>query len=75
MTPSDTPRMCFLCRTTTEELRPYGYQGAWLCFSCAMKPENKAQTEQQYLAQLDAAGPIAIIGEETGPRPLKRGDA
>jgi hypothetical protein len=37
-----------------------------------MKPENKAETERQFNAQLNAAGPVALIGESTGPRPLNK---
>lgn len=31
-----------------EELRPYGKNGAKICFDCAMKPENKATTEAMF---------------------------
>ena len=55
------------------ELRPYGPGGALICCGCAMEPERKAETERNFHAQLDAAGPVAIIGEETGPRPLDGG--
>jgi hypothetical protein len=33
-------------------------------------PEREAEASKNYLAQLDACGGVAIIGEETGPRPL-----
>jgi len=62
---------CHYCPTTAE-LRPYGPNGAWVCFECAMKPENRAETERQFNAQLNAAGPVALIGESTGPRPLNK---
>jgi hypothetical protein len=39
-----------------------------------MKPDNKKETEKNFEMQLDAAlsagNNVAIIGEETGPRPL-----
>lgn len=69
----NTRPSCLYCSTTTRELRPYGPGGAWVCFECAFgTPERKSQTEQAYAAQLDAAGPLAVIGEPTGPRPLRR---
>jgi|HubBroStandDraft_2_1064218.scaffolds.fasta_scaffold08372_9 hypothetical protein len=31
-----------------DDLRPYGKNGARICFSCAMKPENKTTTEATF---------------------------
>lgn len=67
------PSECFHCGCTDKEMRPYGPKGAYVCFKCAMEPDHKAQTEQAFSTQLDAAGPVALIGEETGPRPLDGG--
>ena len=53
------------------ELRPYGRNGAQICFDCAIKPENKKTAESQFENQLDACGPLAIIGEDCGPVPPK----
>jgi hypothetical protein len=64
---------CFYCEATDEDLRPYGPNGAWVCFDCAMKPENKAEVQKNFHAQLEAAAAVSnvvIIGETTGPRPL-----
>jgi hypothetical protein len=61
--------ICYLCRFD-KETRPYGPWGEDVCFSCAMLPANKATTERMFSAQLEAAGPIAVIGEEVGPYPL-----
>jgi hypothetical protein len=36
-----------------DELRPYGKNGAKICYDCGMKPENKAQTEAAFLAVLN----------------------
>lgn len=42
-----------------------------ICFACAMStPEMEAITEQAFISQLRAAGPIIIIGSEAGPYPL-----
>lgn len=30
------------------ETRPYGRNGARICFSCAMMPENKDETEKNF---------------------------
>lgn len=68
------PSECFYCSALHKEMRPYGPKGAYVCFDCAMAtPERKAQTGQAFDAQLDAAGPVSVIGEETGPRPLDGG--
>ena len=66
------------------ELRPYGPKGAPICFSCAMKPENRAETDRQFDKKLDAAenasradgAAIAHIEfTPDGPRALKTGRA
>lgn len=61
---------CHYCEQWEKEMRPYGPNGAWVCFPCSQAPERKAQTEKAFYSQLDAAGTVALIGEETGPRPL-----
>lgn len=64
---------CYTCGSTEDELRPYGINGAWVCFHCAMgTPEAKRIAEQQFEAQVNAAAKLSkyvIIGEPTGPRP------
>ncbi len=53
------------------ELRPYGKNGAMVCFFCAMKDEQEAK--RQFGMQLEAASDrsdIVVICEQTGPRPL-----
>jgi hypothetical protein len=64
---------CYYCEQWEKEMRPYGPKGAWVCFACAMQPEHKAETKANFCAQLEAAGPISVIGEETGPRPIDGG--
>lgn len=67
-------KQCIYCASSSKELRPYGPKGAWVCFKCAMEtPERKAETGRQYGAQLDAAGQVAVIGEEVGPYPIQHG--
>lgn len=60
---------CAYCKKNAE-LRPYGINSAMICFDCAMKPENIRNTEKQFMGQLEASGPVVLIGEETGPRPF-----
>ena len=58
------------------EMRPYGPKGAWLCYGCMMAtPEHQAEAERNFVAQLDAAGPVALIDtrDNLGPRPLEGG--
>ena len=68
---------CCHCGTTSKELRPYGPGGTWVCFPCAMgTPERKSEAERQLGAALNAAersDDVIMIGEATGPRPMRRG--
>jgi hypothetical protein len=62
--------ICTECKQD-EDCRPYGHNGAYICFDCAMKDEER--TNRNFLAQLEAAAKqssTVIIGEETGPRPM-----
>lgn len=65
-------KQCCHCGTSERELRPYGPRAEWVCFSCAMKPENKATTEASFTAQISAVNGPVVVGEETGPRPFLR---
>jgi len=66
-------RKCYYCGTDSKELRPYGPEGAWLCFDCmTADPAREVEAERQFKEQCAAAGSVVIIGEETGPRPLIR---
>lgn len=61
---------CHYCGPTTKDLRPYGPNGAWVCHPCANTPERREETKRNFYAQLEAAGPVGVIGERTGPRPF-----
>ena len=63
---------CHYCPATFD-LRPYGPKGAMVCFGCAMSsPERKAEAERNFIAQLNASGPVACIdGTEVGPYPAQ----
>lgn len=52
---------CEYCKTENADLRPYGLDGAWICYLCAMKPENKATTDKMFKANLDGSD-IVITG-------------
>jgi phage/plasmid primase-like uncharacterized protein len=47
-----------------EELRPYGKDGAWVCFECAMKDEAEAgrQFDKQFLNKARKPGGVLILG-------------
>lgn len=48
------PKKCEYCGKM-EELRPYGINGANICFECGMKPENRATSNcWQYELQIEA---------------------
>lgn len=54
-----------------DDCRPYGENGAMICYDCGMKDEER--TKRNFLTQLLAAGAqsnVVILGEEYGPRPL-----
>lgn len=47
---------CCVCKSTTQQLRPYGPEGADICFDCAMSdPERKVEAERRMRAFLDVA--------------------
>jgi len=60
-------RECNYCNKLAE-LRPYGSNGARICFECAMSPENKLMTEFMFENALDTAmntgDGVAILNEE-----------
>lgn len=41
------PEPCEYCGKISE-LRPYGKNGAKICFECGMKPENKQTTDKAF---------------------------
>jgi hypothetical protein len=47
------------------ELRPYGPNGANVCFTCAMHPKRRRQTERNYVARLKACV-VPVIGTDAG---------
>jgi hypothetical protein len=62
---------CLYCERTND-LRPYGPKGAFVCFKCATEtPEREACASEQFTSQLMACGENAVvIGHEHGPVPL-----
>lgn len=64
------PGYCCHCQTAAKELRPYGPNGALVCFDCAMAtPERKAAAERALQQTLDACGDAIAIIEGVGPVP------
>lgn len=70
------PRKCYVCKRGPDsslnergmmrvELRPYGPNGAAVCFECAMKPERKEETARNFAARLNACS-VPIIGTDAG---------
>jgi hypothetical protein len=47
------PQGCDYCGKVAE-LRPYGKNGASICFDCGMKPRNKKTTEAAFGRRLNA---------------------
>ena len=53
-------------------LRPYGRNGARICFECGTSPENEAVTEQMFTARLNHAeieGMGVSVLDGGSPRP------
>ena len=62
-------KACIYCRKK-EDLRPYGPDGAPICFDCMKaSPEREAEAERQLRKRLDAASrhEIIVLGGEDGP--------
>lgn len=73
-------RQCIHCGSSDTELRPYGPDGADVCFACAMQsPEREAETRRQFALQLNEAAAVAltcgvvVIGADCGPYPTMPG--
>jgi len=50
----EADKECTVCHKV-DELRPYGFDGAEVCFDCAMAtPESKAEAERRMSARIDA---------------------
>jgi hypothetical protein len=60
---------CIYC-SETEEIRPYGPNGAWLCVNyMKADPEIEKEAYKNFCAALDAAGETAVIdGDKHGVR-------
>ena len=55
---------CFYCKIEFLELRPYGPNGAMVCFACAMStPERKSLTEKMFGYASDQS-PIMILCDD-----------
>ncbi len=48
------PKKCEYCGKIAE-LRPYGENGANICFECGMKPENRNTTDRMFSSLLNGA--------------------
>lgn len=80
-----TPHNCFYCGPTEKELRPYGPDGAPVCYDCAFAtPERRIQTDKEHDAHVErVATELAeavergdhimgiVIGGEEGAQILK----
>lgn len=69
------PDACAYCLMTHEkgggiiELRPYGKDGAWICFDCGMKPENKETTDAAF-ATILSENDVIVVSERQGKSKL-----
>lgn len=67
---------CHYCGQDADT-RPYGPKGAQVCFGCATStPEREADARRNFLGQLDASGPVAVLdGSNVGPYPFEHSSA
>lgn len=67
---------CHYC-PATEDLRPYGPNGAMVCFDCATAtPDREMEAKRQFEMQLNGSGSVAVIdGSNVGPYPAKHNPA
>ena len=63
-------RKCIHCGTT-ENLRPYGPNLTYVCFTCGMLDEHKEETKKNFLSQLDRIQGNVILTDE-GPIPANK---
>jgi hypothetical protein len=56
-------KACELCGKI-DELRPYGANGEWICFKCAMKDE--ATTSARFGAILEKGGLVIDLMDQDG---------
>lgn len=60
---------CEYCNNDNEDLRPYGKNGAWICYDCGMK--NEPDTYDNFKKSFDEAekeGEGIIYLTELGPK-------
>jgi hypothetical protein len=71
MSNNDPHVTCHYCRMPGE-LRPYGPNGAPICFHCMKaSPEREAAASAMFGTQLEAAGPVAVATKH-GPVPHRQ---
>lgn len=59
----EEPQQCDYCGKI-DELRPYGRNGTAICYECGMKPENKEETDKQFMKRIEGVkSAVYIIGE------------
>lgn len=60
---------CYVCSSTTEELRPYGLNGQDICYHCMMAcPERQAEAEHQFDMVFTALKNPILGDGDRGPR-------
>ena len=60
---------CSCCGQDNEEVRPYGFQGAPLCWDCCLLDDMMPQASLSLTFQLLACGENALLGKY-GPVPF-----
>lgn len=65
---------CYYCFRSDKDLRPYGPNCSFICFSCMKEDSAREQVAiNQFTVQVNACDNAAIIdGTNVGPYPLHR---
>ena len=64
-------KRCTLC-DQEKDCRPYGVGCAMVCFSCMKAQPGLEQVAlDNFGLQLEAAGPVVVLGGEVGPYPFE----
>jgi hypothetical protein len=69
------PDACAYCAKTHEkdggpiDLRPYGKDGAWICYDCGMKPQNRGTTDKMFSGVLNS-NTMVVTGDRKDKRKL-----
>ncbi len=67
--PSKMTDECYLCHSSSKELRPYGANKQLICLGCLKSsPETKAEASRQFAELLGGHDGVSVIDGTGAPR-------